>query len=566
LVIVREAKESQEMLNRSFRGPERGTMVASPVNHQKQQRGRTLGAVMKDNKDEDLALFLDMRKRDKERQNGLLLTCNNSTDELDPPPGSKPGSSPIFKIVQSAPTRRTGADDFLNSDGDKNDYDWLLTPPGTPLFPSLDKEVQRSPVGTVGTPKTRSTALKSRLANSQDPTTRGNPVSRQTVASSGMGSSGAGTRRSSSSGCPGSTSSRPATPTSRPTLTANSKTSRPSTPTSRSTVPSKPIVPPTRSSTPVARSSTPTSRSSVAAPSKASSRSATPTRRSTASPAVPTTSVPPSRSSSVTRSASASTTAKTSVPSRGTSPTVRSRPWKPSEMPGFSLDAPPNLRTSLPERPSSASRGRPGAPTSRSSSVEAGPSGRTRRQSCSPSRGRAPNGVPHSGSSISSLSRSHANSSDSVSPGLIGSKMVERVINVRRLAPPKQDNQGSVLGSSGGKSSSSLTDSSGFGRTLSKKSLDMALRHMDIRRSIPNSLRPLMTNIPASSMYSVRSGPARSRVVSVSDSPLATSSNASSERSVCNNNFRCLYGSELEDDEVGSEQEVRSSPAGPVAR
>jgi len=78
----------------------------------------------------------------------------------------------------------------------------------------------------------------------------------------------------------------------------------------------------------------------------------------------------------------------------------------------------------------------------------------------------------------------------------------------------------------------------------------------DIRRTIPGNLRPLMTNIPASSMYSVRSGPARSRTVSVSDSPLATSSNASSEVSI-NNNGLCLDGIELEDD-IGSERGGRS--------
>lgn len=65
-----------------------------------------------------------------------------------------------------------------------------------------------------------------------------------------------------------------------------------------------------------------------------------------------------------------------------------------------------------------------------------------------------------------------------------------------------------------------------------------------------------MTNIPASSMYSVRSGPARSRTVSVSDSPLATSSNASSEVSV-NNNGLCLDVSGVEDD-IGSERGGRS--------
>lgn len=68
-----------------------------------------------------------------------------------------------------------------------------------------------------------------------------------------------------------------------------------------------------------------------------------------------------------------------------------------------------------------------------------------------------------------------------------------------------------------------------------------------------------MTNIPASSMYSVRSGPARSRTISVSDSPLATSSNASSEVSV-NNNGLSLDGIEVEDD-IGSERGGRSPPS-----
>lgn len=40
--------------------------------------------------------------------------------------GSKPGTSPIFNISSTAiPARKaTGVDDFLNSESDKNDYDW----------------------------------------------------------------------------------------------------------------------------------------------------------------------------------------------------------------------------------------------------------------------------------------------------------------------------------------------------------------------------------------------------------------------------------------------------------
>ncbi|KAH0979615.1 hypothetical protein GBA52_006792 [Prunus armeniaca] len=545
------------------------------------QRQQLRASVRKE-KEEELALFLEMKKREKER-NDLLL---NSSEEFDAPLGSKPGTSPIFNISSStpAPPRKTGADDFLNSDNDKNDYDWLLTPPGTPLFPSLEMESHRTMMSQLGTPKARPTALKSRLANPQpEPAARSNLMSKQPTSSPGLSSSSSGTRRPSSSGGPG---SRPATPTGRPTLTSAPRPSRSSTPTSRASLPlnkstnsaAKPTVPttkstipapkstisatkstiPSRSSTPsrsMARSSTPTSRPTVPPPKSASSsRASTPTRRPSMPSTTPSISAPPSRSSpSVSKPVPA--TARNPVPSRGASPTVKSRPWKPSEMPGFSLDAPPNLRTTLPDRPLSASRGRPGAPSSRSSSVEPGSNGRPRRQSCSPSRGRAPNGISHtSGSSVPAFSQGHSKVNDNVSPVLIGTKMVERVINMRKLAPPKQEDKHSPHGNHSGKSSSS-PDSSGFGRTLSKKSLDMAIRHMDIRRSIPGNLRPLMTNIPASSMYSVRSGPARSRTVSVSDSPLATSSNASSEVSV-NNNGICLDGSEVEDN--GSERGGRS--------
>ncbi|XP_059627988.1 uncharacterized protein LOC132270802 isoform X2 [Cornus florida] len=478
---------------------------------------------------------------------------------------------------------------------------WLLTPPGTPLFPSLEMESQKTVMSQIGTPKAHPTVLKSRLANSQpEPAARSNLASRQPASIPGLNTSSIGIRRPSSSGGPGSrpatptgrsaltTASKPAlttaskstlTATSKPTLSAASKPSRSSsTPISRATLPStKPTIP-ARSSTPssrtTARSSTPlsrttarpstplsrtTTRSSTPTPtpsvpaSKPTSRAATPTRRPSAQSTVTNTSAPPVKSPSVTKSAPM--TARNPVQSRGSSPTVKSRPWKPSEMPGFSLDAPPNLRTTLPERPLSATRGRPGAPSARSSSVEAGSNGRTRRQSCSPSRGRPPNGITHSsGSSVPAMSRAYSKANENVSPVLIGTKMVERVINMRKLAPPKQDDKNSPHSNLSGKSSS--PDSSGFGRTLSKKSLDMAIRHMDIRRSIPGNLRPLMTNIPASSMYSVRSGPTRSRTVSVSDSPLATSSNASSEVSVKNNGI-FPDGIEVEDD-FNSEKGVRS--------
>ncbi|KAK9059715.1 hypothetical protein SSX86_020419 [Deinandra increscens subsp. villosa] len=611
-------------MNRSFRGPEKGMPEPAAVNQRQQQMmGSLRKSVMKE-KDDELGLFLEMRRREIERDHLLL---QETEEEFDSSLGSVEGSSHMFNMPSEAPARKNGADEFLNSENDKNDYDWLLTPPGTPLFPSLEMESHKTVMAQPGTPKARPTALRSRLSNNHpEATSRNNLVSRQQVSSPGLNTSSTGLRRPSSSGGlasrpatptgrPATPTGRPATPTGRPTLgpstrsvsnstkTISNSTSRPtstrtstsrptstttstsrltsttgstsrptstatsrltstttscrpsrsSTPTSRPTMGStKPAVS-ARSSTPTprstARSSTPTSRPSLTV-TRPTSRAPTPTRRQPTLTTSTKTSIPTVKSPTVTKSVP-NTSGGAPPPPWSSSPSVRPKPWKPQEMPGYSLDAPPNLRTSLSDRPPSVTRGRPGAPSSRSSSIEPMASGRVRRQSCSPSRGRLPNGMIHnSGSSVPvpALNRAYAKANDNSSPGLYGTKMVERVINMRKLAPPKQDDKHSPHSLS----AKSSPDGSGFGRSLSKKSLDMAIRHMDIRRTVPGNLRPLMTNIPASSMYSVRTGPTRSRTISVSDSPLATSSNASSDMSVNNNNSLCLDGNV--DDEINSER------------
>ncbi|AEC09497.1 hypothetical protein ISN45_At02g033030 [Arabidopsis thaliana x Arabidopsis arenosa] len=63
--------------------------------------------------------------------------------------------------------------------------------------------------------------------------------------------------------------------------------------------------------------------------------------------------------------------------------------------------------------------------------------------------------------------------SNDVNPVLMGTQMVERVVNMRKLPPPKHDDNTTL----------------GFGRTLSRSSLDMALRHMNIRHSVSKNLR-----------------------------------------------------------------------------
>ncbi|BAT81126.1 hypothetical protein LR48_Vigan07g061500 [Vigna angularis] len=615
-------------MNRSFIAPE--SKMQDAFKQRQQQLGALRSSVRAKERDEELALFLEMRSREKERGD-LMLRAAEDFDGAAAL-GSNPDNSPLFNVPSSmaALVRKTGADDFLNSENDKNDYDWLLTPPGTPLFPSLEMESTKTVMSQLGALTLRPTSLKTRLANPpSEHTGRSNLVSKQPASSPGLTPSGGGLRRPSSSGylselagrsnlvskqpasSPGFSSSvggtrrfsssgnlgsRSVTPTGRPTLTTVSKSSRPSTPTSRTTIPStravvattktsvssaKPVVSatkaavsvaktstvpaakttiPSRSSTPLsrstARSSTPTTRTTLPA-SRPTSRASTPTRRPTTPSNVSTVSSPSVKTSSISKSAPVMS--RQPITSPGTSPTVKSspRPWKPSEMPGFSLDAPPNLRTSLPERPLSTTRGRPGAPSSRSSSVEPPSIGRPRRQSCSPSRGRSSNGISHpTGSSMPAVNRGYSRANDNVSPVVMGTKMVERVVNMRKLAPPRLDGTNSSHNLSG--KSSSSPDTSGFGRSLSKKSLDMAIRHMDIRRRVPGNLRSsMMTNIPASSMYSVRSGSQRSRTVSISGSPHATSSNASSEVSV-NPNGICLDNSEIDDD-IGSERSGQSA-------
>ncbi|KAL8224096.1 hypothetical protein R6Q57_019571 [Mikania cordata] len=562
-------------MNRSFRAPEKGMSGPAAVSQlQQKMMGSFRKSVMKD-KDDELGLFLEMRKRETERDHLLL---QNTEDGLDSSPGSVEGSSHMLSMPSATSARKTCADEFLNSENDKNDYEWLLMPPGMPLFPSIEMESQKTVMAQAGMPKVRPTALRSRLSNTHPEITGwNNLVSRQQVSSPGSSTSIIGLRRPSSSGGlasrPATPTGRPTTPTGRPTLglstrsisnsaktvsstcrptsSTTSRPSRSSTPTSRPTMGSTKPTLTARSATPTprstARSSTPTSRPSLPVTrttSQAQSRVPTPTRRQPTLTTSIKTSTPIVKSPTVTKPI-------TNI-SGGAPPPPRSSSPIPQEMPGYSLDAPPNLRTSVSDRPPSVTRGRPGASSSRSSSVEPVASGRVRRQSCSPSRGRLPNGMIHnSGSSVPvpALNRAYAKANDNPSPGLYGTKMVERVINMRKLVPPKQDDRHSPHSNLSSKSS---PDSSGFGRSLSKKSLDMAIRHMDIRRTLPGSLRPLMSNIPASSMYSVRTGPTRSRTISVSDSPLATSSNASSDMSV--NNGLCLDG-HLED-EINSERRV----------
>ncbi|PIA32175.1 hypothetical protein AQUCO_04500047v1 [Aquilegia coerulea] len=386
-----------------------------------------------------------------------------------------------------------------------------------------------------GTPITCPADLNSRFGDYQgEPTPKVDCSSKQTP-SPGSNSSSSESCRPSSSGSQVSATSKPETPTEHHNVPISAKPSRLLKPSLRATLPStKSMVPSTRSS---ARTSTPTARPTVPA-CKSKTRSGTPTRGPSTPLAVSSVSVPPGRSSSVGKLGPKTTSI---VATSRANPIVRSRQQNPSGKPGFSTNAPQNSRGLTTKRSVSNSRCGHGTIDSKE-----------RLRQCSPSRGSDPNGsASRSGSSFPAVSRAYSNDGDNVSPLLYGTKMVERVVNMRKLAPPKQE----LTNNSAGKSSSH--SSSGFGRTLSKSSLDMALRHMDIGRSKPCNLRPLVTRVPASTMYS--SGLPRSRAANVSDSPLATSSIASSDLS--ENNTAIDLDSSETDIDLDSEKRRQGSPS-----
>ncbi|KAL8214828.1 hypothetical protein R6Q57_004277 [Mikania cordata] len=318
-------------------------------------------------------------------------------------------------------------DDLLSSnEGENHDYDWLLTPPETALLPSSNgKETQPKSVAT-----RRNFLVRSGSTNR---------TSKLSVSQS-VGNHLATPARSSSVSRPSVSTAQNTNVNSNILNTSSASVSshiRPSTPTNRSPSTARPSI----------ASSRPT-------PSKSRTSSNTTIRPSTPTPHPQSHTVQPaSRSSTPTHSNSTSFKNR-SVGSMPKSPASRARgPPQPFNLLDFPNETPPNLRTSMPERPVSAGRFRPSAAMTLKGNVEYT---NTRKQS-SPIviRGRL--------AEPSGRGRLHAN--------------VHLVESITRK-PIK------VLYSE---------NVTGFRMSTSKKSFDMAIKHMDIRtrgaRPLPGSTR-----------------------------------------------------------------------------
>ncbi|KAB2630398.1 serine/arginine repetitive matrix protein 1 [Pyrus ussuriensis x Pyrus communis] len=434
------------------------------------RRGQSLHLAAKDSDDGGLDLFSKNRRT-------LSVTSSDESSDV---------SVKLGRLsVGSAKVGRTGIDDLLSStDGGKHDYDWLLTPPETPLFPSSDgSESQQTlapPRKSLSRPS--SAARPSRLSVSQSESNHSSrPARSSSVTRSATSASVYNNYSSNRSSNILNTSSASVSSYTRPSspITRSPSTARPSTPTSRpslsrTTTPSRTRTVSTTSSVekprPMQSSSRPSTPSSsrpqipanlISHGSRPNSRPSTPTRRS---------SLP-----SLSRASSPSPSAGRGVLSNGRSSAPSSRPSSPSPRvrpppqpivpPDFPLDTPPNLRTTLPDRPISAGRSRPGAASTMKGKPEPPAATIVPRRQSSPivSRGRL--------TESPSRGRVHSNG---------------RLPDVHE--PPRKSTHIPDLGMRKPvKTSTPPADSTGFGRSISKKSLDMAIRHMDIRNGSANA-------------------------------------------------------------------------------
>ncbi|KAJ1265299.1 hypothetical protein BS78_08G067300 [Paspalum vaginatum] len=417
------------------------------------KRGHSFGSILPGkSKDDELTLFTDMQKHEKD--NFLLGPAEDFDASI-----SKMSYFWDLKLDVNIAARGENRD-FLNADGERNDYDWLLTPPETPLFHSLDDDEDQH----IGMPQRGRAHIK--------------PIS--VSRSSTMEN----TRRS----------NRSSASPNRLSLSPRSSSST--------------VLTRTRSSNSSSRCSPPLARRSPTPP---ASKTLAPPRRS---PSPASRRMSTGSSDLILNGKSGTSPAKTS--NRSSSPKLQG--WQSSD-PGFSFDAPPNLRTSLSDRPVSRSRG--GSPTSFSGLDM---NWRCRRQSMSPTPSRrACSSRSNDRDGFSSYRKASATSAEddlesmqSVPASCSSSPAVRKNLTVmksRTIASPK-------------KSSKSFSPSS-----APKRSFDSAVWLMDHRKAPQDKFRPLLSSVPSTTFGAGKGDDVRLSMLS-HDSSLTTNSNLSSEHGV----------------------------------
>ncbi|KAK4764657.1 hypothetical protein SAY86_025747 [Trapa natans] len=251
-------------------------------------------------------------------------------------------------------------------------------------------------------------------------------------------------------------------------------------------------------------------------------QSATPSRR---------TSPPPSKQSSVRRSSSPtprrmSTGSSASMgtvgvrgmspqkATRGSSASPKIKAWQ-ANIPGFSCDVPPNLRTSLADRPASYVRGSsPASRNGRDSSLK------VNRKSMSPTATRSVSSTysherdsfsPHGKGSVASSGDDDVDSLPSVTMGSL------EQCTPRKASTYSNNNKSFVHSRRSPKMSTSAP----------KRSFDSVLRQMDNRKAPQNMFRPLLSSVPSTTFYAGKANFAHA--ITLKNSSITTNSKMSSD-------------------------------------
>ncbi|CAM8961013.1 unnamed protein product [Rhodiola kirilowii] len=467
------------------------------------RRGRTLNGSLPRDADENLDLFSKNRP-------SFSLALSDDTEV-----SVKLGRLSLGSIKMD----KNGIDDLLSfPDGGKNDYDWLLTPPGTPLVASdcLHHQPATAAPRSSSASRNGSTMKTSRLSvthtesNHSSRPARSSSVTRPSVSasqytyfSSNRSSSILNTSSASVSSYIRPSSpmtrapsvSRPSTSSSRPTLSRSTTPSR-----VRSMPSSSSIDKPRPSSN--SRPSTPTSRipnpPNLTSPvPRSNSRPSTPNRRMSA-PSLSTTgtATTPGR-----RLSSSGLTTSSATGSRPSSPSPRLKSLtQPPILPPFPHETPSNLRTTLSDRPLSAGRSRPGLSVTGKGKTDTSTVGNLVRRQPSPvgTKGR----LPEPTAKVRAQSNGHTEILETRRTMHLQDSLMNKSIRVP----------------------SATSDSNGFGRTISKKSLDMAVKHMDIRNGTGNTRQLSGT---ALFPQSIRSSPGMKTLAVRTSSDFGSTNNAS---------------------------------------
>ncbi|CAL5363042.1 unnamed protein product [Camellia sinensis] len=387
----------------------------------------------KDRRDEEevLLLFREMHKQEKDRTVSLLQPVS---DEFE-----ANGNYPLYRMasVKKGSGGGGGGYEFLADQSGKNDYDWLKTPPATPLFPSLEMEANSPQL------------FVQREIPIIQPFSRFSGNSVTTKQSSGICKS----PNTKQKGPP-----RSVTPSERSSvLTQATKCKQ---------------LPSNQKLNQLSNTNHNSRRANVA-----STTATKPMNQQRESPQN-------FLASNLSKSMLGPSDSKMKPRSR-LSPLVRSS--VPAQIPVFSDQAPPNLRT---ERSLSASRGRYENQTLANIYQKTEPVPKTRRQSCSPSvtRGRKVEPKPENTSTTGAITTATATTITETATTIsqkgriqlagngtqiLGSRMVDKFMNARKSIAEERETKLKFHGS--------INESSGFGRTMmSKSSLDMALKHMQM--------------------------------------------------------------------------------------